>query len=128
MHKIREAAIARLKAEQNPSSLLVLERDERLQATLALWRFFEFKEDRAPKAKSIDGKSMVELAAIAWDGISYDEEQVAIVLAVRTHAVEKVVQASRIGIGYPDGTIHPLAEAWLATKVRAMLQTPKRKT
>jgi len=128
MHKIREAAIAQLKAEQHPSSLLVLERDERLQATLALWRFFEFKEVRAPKAKSIDGKSVVELAAIAWDGVEWDESQIKIVLAVRTHAVEKLVQASRIGIGYPDGTIHPLAEAWLSAKVRTMIQAPKRRS
>jgi hypothetical protein len=39
-------------------------------------------------------------------------------------------EPTRRGLGYPDGTIHPLAEQWIAMKVQSMIQaraTPKSK-
>jgi len=131
MHKVRMAAIERLRREMGTSPLLVLEQDIRLQMTLASWRFIEFREDHAPRARKIDDLPVSELVKVAWDGVSFSEGQVESILESVTVPGRKVRQAMKLGLGYPDGTIHPLAEQWIAMKVQSMIQSrakPKRKT
>ena len=111
------------------SPLLILEQDKRLQATLAGWKFIEFVEERAPKARSVDGLSLPELIDVAWEGVTYRDAQAEAVLGHHLHPSSKIRQAMKLGLGYPDGTIHQLAEQWIALKVQALIQTkPKRKT
>lgn len=129
MHKIREAAIARLKEVRSPSPLLILEQDKKLQAVLAGWSFIEFQEEHAPRAKGIDGKTASEVVDIVWDGVTFRAEQINEVFGTRMRAKDVVKQAKSLGLGYPDGTIHPLAEAWIAARVQSMIQgRSKRKT
>lgn len=129
MHKIRTEAIERIRKEVGTSPLLILEQDKQLQAVLAGWKFIEFTEDHAPKARKIDGLSLPDLIKVAWDGVSFQEAQVERVLEGCRVPGRKVRQASTIGLGYPDGTIHQLAEQWIAVKVQALIQTrSKRKT
>jgi hypothetical protein len=127
MHKTRLEAIARIKQEVGTSPLLILEQDKRLQLTLAGWKFIEFFEDEAPDAKDLDGLSLPELIAVAWDGIGYMDAQIESVVGYDVSPRAVVQQAAKLGLGYPDGTIHHLAEQWIALKVQAMIQSRSKK-
>ena len=131
MHKVRAEAIARIKQEVGTSPLLILEQDKRLQAVLAGWKFIEFYEDAGPTARKLVGRALPELIEIAWDGIGYLDAQVEAVVGMHLRPSSKVRQAGKLGLGFPDGTILPLAEQWIALKVQSLIQEkakPKRKT
>jgi hypothetical protein len=123
MHKVREAAIGKIKREVGTSPLLILEQDKQLQAVLASWKFIEFMEDRAPAIRKVEGLTLPQLVTAAWDGISYSAAKVSTLLSLHPNADEKVKQAAGLGLGYPDGTIHPLAEQWIAFTVQSLLKS-----
>jgi hypothetical protein len=123
----RAESVTRIKDQRSLESLLVLERDRNLAVILAVWSAVSFPgAELPPRVPAGDGGTAVWIAT-AWDGVPRPYANVGALVGRHLPVQDLVDRAISLGLAYPDGTIHPVAESWIAAQAHriATQMTPK---
>ena len=117
---IRRLMVDRLRAEISLKPLVVLASDEQMQVMAAVWEFLRFETERDASlpmhCREVVGMTVIELIERVWAYVSIDFQHARELVGPAFPVRDVAIRISRLGIGYPDGTIHRNADNWLASR------------
>lgn len=116
--------IAQLKAHEDNRPLIVAMQDPSLQRVAAVWSLLHFDPTDPParwddETRPLGEISRQDLLAAAWEGIELARADARGLLG-QTFDLNEVARFARLGLGYPDGTLHSLMDAWLTAQAVSM--------
>jgi hypothetical protein len=117
----RKEAISAILGHRNHEALVVLERDRQLQVVLAVWRMLDFTETAQPKSAARP-TNLSGWIAIAWSGIEMPVAQASALAGEYLPVAALLQRAALLGLGLPDGSVHPVADGWLAAESARIAQ------
>ncbi len=103
-------------------AILLASRDADLQAALACWPFLIFRRKRRAHSRAHYARASEAIADL-WAGVEVDVERSEDLVA-SPDALYAVKRVAALGLAFPDGTLHPAAQALLARMLSAETTAP----